>query len=153
VVGGALLAHKAEEEGVVAAETIAGKPAAMHYGAVPAVVYTWPEIAALGLTEQQAKDSGIEVKTGKFPFSANARARTAGENTGFIKMIADVRTDRIVGVHLIGPAVSELVAEAVLAMEFHGTSEDIGITVHAHPTLSEAMKEAALGVLGRAIHI
>jgi len=153
VVGGALLAHKAEEEGVVAAESIAGKKAAMHYGAIPAVVYTWPEIAALGLTEQQAKDAGMDVRAGKFPFSANGRARTMGENTGFIKMIADARTDRIVGVHLIGPTVSELVAEAVLAMEFHGTSEDIGITVHAHPTLSEAMKEAALGVLGRAIHI
>ena len=153
VTGGALLAHKAEEEGVVAAETIAGKKAAMHYGAIPAVVYTWPEIVAIGATEQQAKDAGTEVKTGKFPFSANGRARTMGENTGFIKVIADAKTDRIVGVHMIGPNVSELAAEAVLAMAFRGTSEDIGITVHAHPTLSEATKEAALGVLGRSIHI
>lgn len=152
-VGGALLAHKAEEEGVVAAEVIAGKPAAMHYDAIPAVVYTWPEIAAIGLTEQQAKEKGLEIKTGKFPFSANGRARTAGENTGFVKIIADARTDRILGAHLIGPNVSELAAETVLAMAYHGTSEDVGITVHAHPTLSEAVKEAALGVLGRSIHI
>jgi dihydrolipoamide dehydrogenase len=152
-VGGMLLAHKAEEEGVVAAEVIAGMPAHMHYGTIPAVVYTWPEIASVGLTEQQVKESGREYRTGKFPFSANGRARTAGESTGFIKLIADAQTDRILGAHLIGPNVSELAAEAVLAMEFQGASEDIAITVHAHPTLSETMKEAALGVLGRAIHI
>ncbi len=151
-VGGLLLAHKAEEEGVVAAEVIAGKPARMHYGSVPAVVYTWPEIAAVGLTEEQAKASGRAYRAGKFPFSANGRARTAGENAGFIKLIADAETDRLIGAHLIGPSVSELVAEAVLAMEFQGASEDIAITVHAHPTLSETMKEAALAVLGRAIH-
>ena len=152
-VGGMLLAHKAEEEGVIAAEVIAGKPAHMHYGTIPAVVYTWPEIASVGLTEQQARDSGREFRTGKFPFSANGRARTAGENTGFIKLVADARTDTLLGAHLIGPQASELVAEAVLAMEFRGSSEDIAITVHAHPTLSETMKEAALGVLGRALHI
>ena len=152
-VGGMLLAHKAEEEGVIAAEVIAGKPAHMHYGTIPAVVYTWPEIASVGLTEQQARDSGREIRTGKFPFSANGRARTAGENTGFIKLVADARTDTLLGAHLIGPQASELVAEAVLAMEFRGSSEDIAITVHAHPTLSETMKEAALGVLGRALHI
>ncbi|HUO51209.1 MAG TPA: dihydrolipoyl dehydrogenase [Gemmatimonadaceae bacterium] len=153
VAGGMLLAHKAEEEGVVAAEVIAGKPARMHYGAIPAVVYTWPEIAAVGLTEQQAREGGREVRVGKFPFSANGRARTAGESTGFIKLVADARTDTLLGAHLIGPQVSELVAEAVLAMEFRGSSEDIALTVHAHPTLSETMKEAALGVLGRAVHI
>jgi dihydrolipoamide dehydrogenase len=152
-VGGMLLAHKAEEEGVVAAEVIAGKPARMHYGTIPAIVYTWPEIAAVGLTEQQAKQSGREYRTGKFPFSANGRARTAGESTGFIKLIADAATDRLLGAQMIGPSVSELVAEAVLAMEFQGSSEDIALTPHAHPTLSETMKEAALGVLGRAIHI
>jgi dihydrolipoamide dehydrogenase len=152
-VGGMLLAHKAEEEGVIAAEVIAGHNAHMHYGTVPAIVYTWPEIASVGLTEAQVKESGTAYKTGKFPFSANARARTAGENSGFIKLIADAATDRILGAHLIGPNVSELVAEAVLAMEFEGASEDIALTVHAHPTLSETMKEAALGVLGRAIHI
>jgi dihydrolipoamide dehydrogenase len=152
-VGGMLLAHKAEEEGVIAAEVIAGQKVHMHYGAIPAIVYTWPEIASVGLTEQQVKESGVAYKTGRFPFSANARARTAGENTGFIKLIADANTDRLLGAQLIGPNVSELVAEAALAMEFHGSSEDIALTVHAHPTLSETMKEAALGVLGRQIHI
>ncbi len=152
-VGGMLLAHKAEEEGVIAAEVIAGQNAHMHYGAISAIVYTWPEIASVGLTEQQVKESGVAYKTGRFPFSANARARTAGENTGFIKLIASAETDRLLGAQLIGPNVSELVAEAVLAMEFQGSSEDIALTVHAHPTLSETMKEAALGVMGRAIHI
>ncbi|MBX6333414.1 MAG: dihydrolipoyl dehydrogenase [Gemmatimonadaceae bacterium] len=152
-VGGQLLAHKAEEEGVVAAEVIAGKPAKMHYRSIPAVVYTWPEIAAVGLTEQQVKESGREYRVGRFPFSANGRARTAGETTGFVKIIADAQTDTLLGAHLIGPTVSELVSEVVLAFEFDGSSEDIGITVHAHPTLSEVTKEAALGVLGRPIHI
>ncbi len=152
-VGGMLLAHKAEEEGVVAAEVIAGKPAVMHYRSIPSVVYTWPEIAAVGLTEQQVKESGREYRVGKFPFSANGRARTAGETTGFVKLIADARTDALLGAHLIGPTVSELVSEVVLAFEFDGSSEDIGITVHAHPTLSEATKEAALGVLGRSLNI
>lgn len=152
-VGGQLLAHKAEEEGVVAAEVIAGKPAKMHYRSIPAVVYTWPEIAAVGLTEQQVRESGREYRVGRFPFSANGRARTAGETTGFVKIIADAQTDALLGAHLIGPTVSELVSEVVLAFEFDGSSEDIGITVHAHPTLSEVTKEAALGVLGRPIHI
>ena len=153
VVGGLLLAHKAEEEGVVAAEVIAGKRVRMHYGAIPSVVYTWPEIATVGLTEQQVKESGREYRAGKFPFSANGRARTAGESTGFVKLIADARTDELLGAHMIGPTVSELVSELVLAMAFQGSSEDVGITVHAHPTLAEVTKEAALGVLGRAIHI
>ena len=152
-VGGLLLAHKAEEEGVVAAEVIAGKPAKMHYKSIPAIVYTWPEIAAVGLTEQQVKESGRQYRAGKFPFSANGRARTAGESAGFVKLIADARTDELLGAHLIGPGVSELVAELVLAFEFDGSSEDVGITVHGHPTLSETVKEAALGVLGRSIHI
>jgi len=152
-VGGMLLAHKAEEEGVVAAEVIAGKRSTMHYGWIPSVVYTWPEIAAVGLTEQQARESGREIRVGKFPFSANGRARTMGETTGFVKFVADARTDALLGAHLIGPNVSELVSEVVLAFAFEGSSEDVGITVHAHPTLSEATKEAALGVLGRALHI
>jgi dihydrolipoamide dehydrogenase len=152
-VPGPMLAHKAEEEGVVAAEVIAGKPAHMHYRAVPGIVYTWPEIAAVGLTERQAKESGREIRLGKFPFSANGRARTAGETTGFVKFVSDARTDEILGCHMIGPNVSELVAEVVLAMEYRGSCEDIGITVHGHPTLAEAVKEAALGALGRAIHI
>jgi dihydrolipoamide dehydrogenase len=150
---GPMLAHKAEEEGVVAAEVIAGKPVHMHHRTVPGVVYTWPEIAVVGVTERQAKENGRAVKVGKFPFSANGRARTAGESTGFVKFIADATTDEILGCHMIGPNVSELIPEVVLAMEYRGSSEDIGITVHAHPTLAETTKEAALAVLGRAIHI
>ncbi|MDB4886062.1 MAG: dihydrolipoyl dehydrogenase [Gemmatimonadetes bacterium] len=149
---GPMLAHKAEEEGVVAAEVIAGKPAHMHHRTIPGVVYTWPEIAVVGLSEQQVKESGRAYKAGRFPFSANGRARTAGETTGFIKFIADATTDEILGCHMIGPSVSELIPEVVLAMEYRGSSEDIGMTVHAHPTLSETTKEAALAVLGRAIH-
>ncbi len=150
---GPMLAHKAEEEGVVAAEVIAGKPAHTHHHTVPGVVYTWPEIAVVGLTERQVKESGREYKVGKFPFSANGRARTAGETTGFIKFVSDARTDEILGCHMIGPNVSELIPEVVLAMEYRGSSEDIGMTVHAHPTLAETTKEAALAVLGRPIHI
>jgi dihydrolipoyl dehydrogenase len=153
VVGGKLLAHKAEEEGVVAVEVIAGKPSEMHYRSMPSIVYTWPEIATVGLAEHEVKESGREYKVGRFPFSANARARTMGEAGGFVKFIADAKTDELLGAHLIGPNVSELCAEVVLAFEYRGSSEDIGITVHSHPTLSEAVKEAALGVLGRAIHI
>ncbi|HEX4935008.1 MAG TPA: FAD-dependent oxidoreductase, partial [Gemmatimonadaceae bacterium] len=153
VVGGKLLAHKAEEEGVVAAEVIAGKPVHMHYHSMPGVVYTWPEIATVGLTEQEVKASGRPHKIGKFPFSANGRARTMGETNGFVKMIADAATDELLGCHMIGANVSDLLAEVVLAFEYRGSSEDIGITVHSHPTLSEVTKEAALAVLGRAIHI
>ncbi|HVX39191.1 MAG TPA: dihydrolipoyl dehydrogenase [Gemmatimonadaceae bacterium] len=152
-VPGPMLAHKAEEEGVVAAEVIAGKPVHMHYKSIPGVVYTWPEIAAVGLTEKQVKESGREYRTGKFPFSANGRARSMGESAGFVKFIADAKTDELLGAHLIGPNVSELVAEVVLAFEYRGSSEDIGVTVHAHPTLSEVTKEAALATLGRALHI
>jgi dihydrolipoamide dehydrogenase len=153
VVGGMLLAHKAEDEGTVAAEVIAGKPTHMHYGAIPAVVYTTPEIVGVGLTEQQVKESGRAYKVGKFPYSANGRARTAGETAGFVKLIADAETDALLGAHLIGPTASELVAELTLTLEFGGSSEDIALTVHPHPTLSEATREAALAVLGRAIHI
>jgi dihydrolipoamide dehydrogenase len=152
-IGGKLLAHKAEEEGVIAAEVIAGKPAHMHYGSIPSVVYTWPEVASVGLTEDEVKTSGRAYRAGKFPFSANGRARTMGESAGFVKLIADAKTDALLGAHLVGPNVSELVAEVVMAFEFDGSSEDIGITVHAHPTLAETVKEAALAVLGRSIHI
>ena len=152
-VGGKLLAHKAEDEGVVAAEVIAGKPAKVHYHTVPSVVYTWPEIATVGFTEPEARAARGEIRTGKFPFSANGRARTMGENAGFVKFIADARTDEILGCHMIGPNVSELLSEVVLAMEFRGTTEDIALTCHSHPTLSEATKEAALGALGRAVHL
>jgi dihydrolipoamide dehydrogenase len=152
-VGGKLLAHKAEEEGVIAAEVIAGHPAHMHYHSIPSVVYTWPEIATVGLSEREVRESGRQYKTGKYPFTANARARTMGETSGFVKFVSDARTDELLGCHMIGPNVSELISEVVLAFEYRGASEDIGITVHAHPTLSEATKEAALGVLGRSIHI
>jgi dihydrolipoamide dehydrogenase len=148
-----MLAHKAEEEGVVAAEVIAGHNARMSYRSIPAIVYTWPEIAAVGMTEREAREAGREYRVGRFPFTANGRARTAGETSGFVKFVADARTDELLGCHMIGPAVSELVAEVVLAFEYGGSSEDIGVTVHGHPTLSEAVKEAALGALGRAIHI
>jgi dihydrolipoamide dehydrogenase len=152
-VGGKLLAHKAEDEGVIAAEVIAGKPVHMHYHSIPGVVYTWPEIAAVGLAEHEVKASGRQYRVGKFPFSANGRARTAGDTAGFVKFIADATTDELLGAHMIGPNVSELIAEVVLAFEYRGSAEDIGITVHAHPTLSEVTKEAALATLGRAIHI
>ncbi len=152
-VGGKLLAHKAEEEGVIAAEVIAGHKAHMDYKSMPSVVYTWPEIATVGLAEHEVKETGREYKTGKFPFSANGRARTMGETNGFVKFIADAKTDELLGCHIIGPNASDLIQEVVLAFEYRGSSEDIGITVHSHPTLSETVKEAALGVLGRALHI
>ena len=152
-VGGKLLAHKAEEEGVVAAEVIAGRPVHMHYHNMPSIVYTWPEIATCGLAEHEVRASGRAYRTGKFPFSANGRARTMAETSGFVKFIADATTDEILGCHMVGANVSDLITEVVLAMEFRGTSEDIGITVHSHPTLSEAVKEAALMVSGRAIHL
>jgi dihydrolipoamide dehydrogenase len=153
VTWGKLLAHKAEEEGVVAAEVIAGKPSEMHYRSMPSVVYTWPEVATVGLAEHEVRESGRKYKIGKFPFSANGRARTMGETAGFVKFIADAETDELLGVHMIGPNVSEMIPEVVLAFEYRGSADDIGITVHAHPTLSEAVKEGALAELGRAIHI
>ena len=152
-VPGPMLAHKAEDEGVVAAEVIAGKPVHMHYKSIPNVVYTWPEIAAVGLTERQVKESAREYRTGRFPFSANGRARSMGESSGFVKFVADAKTDELLGAHMIGPNVSELIAEVVLAFEYRGSAEDIGVTVHAHPTLSEVTKEAALATLGRVLHI
>jgi dihydrolipoamide dehydrogenase len=152
-VGGKLLAHKAEEEGVIAAEVIAGHHAKMDYKSMPSVVYTWPEIASVGLAEHEVKESGREYRTGKFPFSANGRARTMAETSGFVKFIADARTDELLGCHIIGANASDLIQEVVLAFEYRGSSEDIGITVHSHPTLSETVKEAALGVLGRSLHI
>ena len=152
-VPGPMLAHKAEEEGQVAAEVIAGQAANMHYKSIPSVVYTWPEIASVGLSERQAKESGREYRAGKFPFSANGRARSMGESSGFVKFVADARTDELLGCHMIGPNVSELIAEVVLAFEYRASADDIGMTVHAHPTLSEVTKEAALATLGRPLHI
>ncbi len=153
VTGGKLLAHKAEEEGIVAAEVIAGKPVHMHQHIMPGIVYTWPEIATVGLTEEEVKASGRPYRTGKFPFSANGRARTMGETQGFVKFVVDRDTDEILGAHMIGPNVADLMSEVVLAMAYRGSAEDIGITVHSHPTLSETVKEAALSALGRPIHI
>ena len=153
VAGGILLAHKAEEEGVIAVEVIAGHKVHMDYRSMPSVVYTWPEIATVGLAEHQVKESGREYKVGRFPFSANGRARTMAETNGFVKFIADAKTDELIGCHIIGANASDLLPEVVLAFEYRGSSEDIGITVHSHPTLSEVTKEAALSVLGRAIHI
>ena len=157
-VGGKLLAHKAEEEGIVAAEVIAGHRAEMHYHTVPSIVYTWPEIATVGATEREARGADAksptrEVRLGRFPFSANGRARTMGENSGFVKFVCDARTNEVLGCHMIGPNVSELMAEVVLAMEYRASADDIAQTVHSHPTLSEATKEAALGVLGRPVHL
>ncbi|HJU75569.1 MAG TPA: dihydrolipoyl dehydrogenase [Gemmatimonadaceae bacterium] len=152
-IGGKLLAHKAEEEGVVAAEVIAGQPSKMHYHTVPSIVYTWPEVATVGDTEREARDSGREVRLGRFPFSANGRARTMGEAGGFVKFVTDARTNEVLGCHMIGPNVSELMSEVVLGMEYRASADDIAMTIHSHPTLSEATKEAALGVLGRPIHL
>ena len=153
VVRGPMLAHKAEEEGAAVAERIAGKRPHVDFNTVPWVIYTAPEIAWVGKTEQQLKAEGVEYRAGTFPFSANARARALGDTSGMVKFLADAKTDQILGVHIIGPFASELIAEAVVAMEFRGSSEDIGIICHAHPSLSEAMKDAALAVDKRALNI
>jgi len=153
VVRGPMLAHKAEEEGVAVAERIAGQKPHVNFNTIPWVIYTSPEIAWVGKTEQQLKTEGVEYKAGTFPFSANARARALGDTTGLVKFIANAKTDEILGVHIIGPMASELISEAVVAMEFRGSAEDIGMICHAHPSLSEAMKEAALGVDKRSLNI
>ena len=145
---GPMLAHKAEEEGVACAETIAGKAGHVNYGAIPGVVYTAPEIAWVGQTEEELKTAGVDYRKGSFPFTANARARANHETAGFVKVLADARTDEVLGVHMLGPDVSELIAEAALAMEFRASSEDIARTCHAHPTFSEALRQAAMGVEG-----
>ena len=152
VTGGAMLAHKAIEEGVVLAEQLAGQKSEVNYQAVPSVIYTAPELAWVGLTEEQARQAGHEVKVGTSSFLANGRARAMEQAVGTVKIISDAKSDRILGVHMIGPYVSELLAEAVLALEFAATSADIQLTMHAHPTLSETLHEAALAVDGHAIH-
>lgn len=152
VTGGAMLAHKAIEEGVVLAEQLAGQKSEVNYNAVPSVIYTNPEIAWVGMSEEQAKAAGHEVKVGSSPFAANGRARALESTAGMVKFISDAKTDRVLGVHMIGPYVSELCAEAVLALEFAATTEDIQLTMHGHPTLSETFHEAALAVDGHAIH-
>lgn len=153
VIAGAMLAHKAEEEGVVCAEMIAGQSGHINYDAIPGVVYTWPEIASVGKTEEELLKAGIQYKTGKFPFTANGRARAMADTEGFVKILADAKTDRILGAHIIGPDAGTMIAELVLAVEFGASSEDVARTSHAHPTLNEAVKEAALAVEGRPIHI
>jgi dihydrolipoamide dehydrogenase len=150
---GAMLAHKAEEEGMVAVEIMAGQSGHINYDAIPGVVYTWPEVASVGKTEEQLIKDGIAYKTGKFPFSANGRARAMDETDGFVKILADARTDRVLGAHIVGPDAGTMIAELALAIEFGASSEDIARTSHAHPTLNEAVKEAALAVDGRPIHI
>ena len=153
VVRGPMLAHKAEDEGIAVAEILAGQHGHVNYNVIPSVVYTNPEIASVGATEEELQAKGIAYKVGKFPFTANGRARAMRATEGFVKFLADAETDRVLGVHIVGPFAGELIAEAAVLMEFSGSSEDLARTCHAHPTLSEAMKEAALGVQKRAIHI
>ncbi len=153
VVAGPRLAHKAEDEGLAVAETIAGHPGHVNYDAIPGVVYTWPEVATVGKSEEELADAGVEYRVGKFPFTANSRGRTNAETDGFVKILADAATDRVLGVHMSGPDAGEMIAEAVLAIEFGASAEDIARTSHAHPTLTEAVREAALAVAARAIHV
>jgi dihydrolipoamide dehydrogenase len=153
VIAGPMLAHKAEEEGVAAAEIIAGQAGHVNYDVIPNVVYTYPEIASVGKTEEELKQAGIAYQVGKFPFTANSRARALLMTDGFVKILADAKTDRVLGVHILGPDAGTMIAEAAIAMEFGASSEDIARTCHAHPTLNEAVKEAALAVAKRAINL
>ena len=152
VIAGPMLAHKAEEEGIACVELLAGGAGHVSYDAIPNVVYTWPELASVGKTEEEARANGREVRIGTFPFMANGRARAMEEKDGLVKLIADAKTDRVLGVHILGPRASDMIAEAALAMEFGASAEDIARTCHAHPTLPEAVKEAALDAIGRVIH-
>jgi dihydrolipoamide dehydrogenase len=153
VIAGAMLAHKASEEGVVLAETLAGQRPHIDYDAIPAVIYTHPEVGSVGKTEEELKAAGVAYRVGKFPFSANARARANADTEGFVKIIGDATGNRVLGVHIIGADAGTMIAEAAIAMEFGASAEDIARTVHAHPTLNEAVKEAALAVDGHPIHI
>ena len=148
-----MLAHKAEDEGVVVAEILAGQSGHIDYNTIPGIIYTWPEVASVGKTEEELKASDSEYKVGKFPFMANSRARCNGDTDGFVKILADKKTDRVLGVHMVGPDAGTMIAEVTLGMEFGAAAEDIARTCHAHPTLSEAVKEAALAVDKRAIHM
>jgi dihydrolipoamide dehydrogenase len=152
VIKGPMLAHKAEDEGIALAELLAGQAGHVNYGVIPGVVYTNPEVAAVGKTEEELKAEGIDYKAGKFLFLANGRAKANQTTDGFVKVLADARTDRVLGVHIVGPQAGELIHEAAVLMEFGGSAEDLARTCHAHPTLSEAVKEAAMAVAGRAIH-
>jgi len=154
VIKGAMLAHKAEEEGVFVAETIAGQHPHIDYNLIPGVVYTWPEVAAVGKTEEQLKSENVNYKVGSFPFKASGRARASMDTDGQVKVIAHAETDEILGVHMIGPRAADMIAEAVVAMEFRATAEDIARMSHAHPTYTEAFKEAALAATDdRAMHV
>jgi dihydrolipoamide dehydrogenase len=153
VVRGVMLAHKGEDEGIALAELLAGQAGHVNYDVIPSVIYTTPEVATIGKTEEELKQAGIQYKAGKFPFLANARAKSNQTGDGFVKVLADTKTDRVLGVHIIGPMAGELIHECAVLMEFGGSSEDLARTCHAHPTFSEAVKEAALAVEGRAIHI
>jgi dihydrolipoamide dehydrogenase len=153
VIRGPMLAHKAEDEGIALAEIIAGQAGHVNYGVIPSVVYTNPEVASVGRTEEELKAEGVAYTVGKFPFLANGRAKANQTTDGFVKVLADKATDRVLGVHIVGPKAGELIHECAVLMEFGGSSEDLARTCHAHPTLSEAVKEAALAVEGRAIHM
>lgn len=150
---GAMLAHKAEEEGVALAEILGGEKAHVNYDLIPGIVYTWPEVASVGKTEEQLKEAGVAFRVGKFPFTANSRAKANADTDGVVKIIADAKTDRVLGAHIIGPDAGTLIHEIVVGMEFGASAEDIARTCHAHPTLNEAVKEAALAVDGRALHM
>jgi dihydrolipoamide dehydrogenase len=152
VIGGLMLAHKAEDEGIACVERMAGQAGHVNYQAIPSVVYTWPELAAVGKTEEECRAQGLEVATGTSLFAANGRARAMGERDGLVKVVAEARTDRILGLHILGPHASELIAEATVAIEFGASAEDVARTCHAHPTLAEAVREAALAVANRSIH-
>jgi dihydrolipoamide dehydrogenase len=153
VIAGPMLAHKAEDEGMAVAEILAGQAGHVNYGVIPNVIYTFPEVASVGKSEEDLKAANISYKVGKFPFTANGRAKVNKTTDGFVKVLADTATDRILGVHIIGAAASEMIAEAAVIMEFGGSAEDLARTCHAHPTLTEAVKEAALSVDKRAIHM
>jgi dihydrolipoamide dehydrogenase len=153
VIDGPMLAHKAEEEGVAVAEILAGQAGHVNYGAIPSVVYTAPEVASVGKTEEELKEAGIAYKIGKFPFTANGRAKANRTTEGFVKILADAASDRVLGVHILGADAGTMIAEAVVLMEFGGSAEDLARICHAHPTLNEAVKEAALAVDGRPIHL
>ena len=153
VIAGPMLAHKAEDEGVALAELIAGQAGHVNYGVIPNVIYTNPEVASVGQSEEDLKAAGIAYRSGKFPFSANGRAKVNRSTDGFVKVLADATTDRILGVHIIGPHAGEIISEAAVIMEFGGSAEDLARTCHAHPTLTEAVKEAAMSVAKRAIHM
>jgi dihydrolipoamide dehydrogenase len=146
LIAGPMLAHKASAEGIAAVEIMAGLPGEVNYDAIPAIVYTWPEVASVGLTEEQVKERNLRYCVGTFPFSGTGRAKCMGEKDGFVKLIAQAQTDRILGVHIIGPRAADMIAESALAMQFSGSSEDIARTIHGHPTFAEALQEAATNI-------